>query len=145
MCSVDDGVDAGVTVATIDDTTWTSGVGTTWNVAGDGVQLNAPRTDDWMLTVVAQTDHDGNSVASAVSAEDFPIHVTLGTGDDGGFATLYPASGDSYTTTNGGAGELELLRMDQTVLIGCFSFTAGTDAGDEVSVDAGSIKARSAQ
>jgi hypothetical protein len=95
------------------------------------------------MSLVAQLDKDGETVKSMLDAETFPVHVALVSGLEGGWATLYPAEGsESFVTSNATGGTLEILRVDGGEdLVGCFEFVAGSDAGDTVTVDGGSMRA----
>lgn len=127
-------------LGTIEDKTWTP-TEITWTWAGDDVQINAPRTDGWQLSMVAMTDMDGVAVKDKMDGEEFPVHVALGA-EGGGIATLYPEDGGSYTSSNGAGGDLQLLRLDMDYgLVACFSFEAGGSDGSLVTLTDGAVRA----
>lgn len=88
----------------------------TWRLAGAAIQLNASGADGSSMSVVLQTTTDGADAGDAAA----PFSVDLGDAG-GGFATYYPASGDSLTTgAAGGSGTFEVVTFGDTVAA-CFS------------------------
>lgn len=140
VCEIDD-IAVGRATGFIDDTPWEP-AGVTWTTAGTAIQLNAPPNNGWQLSLVAQTDRDGNPVADEVSAGNFPVHVTLAAGGEGGFATLYPSSGSSFNTGLAEGGHLQILRLDaDRGLVGCFSFEAASEDGAVATLSDGQVRA----
>jgi len=131
LCSTDpvDGV-----TATVNGDPW-SASGPTWDGSGGVVHLlNSDQGAGW-FSVVAQLTVDGLTLGEALDASEFPIEVTLKTGDEGGFAIWYTSDGDTYSTTQGGEGTLYLSALDGDQLTGCMSFTAGPGGADVVFED----------
>ena len=140
VCTIDD-IAVGRAKGFIDDLAWEP-AGVTWTTAGTSIQVNAPPNNGWQLSLVAQTDRDGNAVADEVTAGNFPVHVTLGEGGDGGFATLYPSSGSSLSTGLAEGGHLQILRIDaDSGLVGCFSFEAASEDGAVATLSDGQMRA----
>lgn len=141
VCSVDN-VTPGTMAADINDVAWEAPE-TTWMYTGTSVQVNTGTADGWWVSLVAQTDHDGNTIQSQIDGDLFPIHVTLQGGEGGGFLTLYAdGSSDSYSSKNAGGGELELLRYEAgDTIVGCFNADTATDAGDTATLSAASFSA----
>lgn len=108
----------------------------TWTWAGSSLQVNSTASEGWLLSLVAQTDLDGQDLETAAAGE-LPIEVDL---MDGGFAVMYPDTGDSYASNKGAGGTLEITAIDDVVQ-GCFSFEAATAGGEALSVSAGAFHA----
>lgn len=136
-CDVPADLDAGAATAVLDGTAWESTA--TWVAQGESVQVNAAPADGWHVTLVARTTDDGETVKAALDAGAFPVVVTL-SDDGGGFATVYPADGDSYAS-DGGGGTLSITAFDGDVLDACFSFDAASDGGDPLPVTEGAVRA----
>lgn len=123
----------GVT-ATVNGDPWTAS-GPTWSDSGGVVHLlNSDQGAGW-FSVVAELTVEGVGLGDALDAGEFPIEVTLKTGDEGGFAIWYTEDGDSYATTQGGGGTLYLSALDGDQLTGCMSFTAGPSGGNVIFED----------
>ena len=141
VCSVND-VTPGTMGAEIDGVAWEAPA-TTWSYAGESVQVNSGTADGWRVSLVAQTDHDGNTIQSQIEGDHFPIHVTLQGGEGGGFLTLYAdGSSESFSSKNAAGGELELLRYEAgDTIVGCFNTDTATEAGDTATMSAASFSA----
>ncbi|MDP2310835.1 MAG: hypothetical protein Q8P18_32755 [Pseudomonadota bacterium] len=138
-CTPDAALDSGTAAAMVDDAAWSTTA--TWNWAGESAQITAAPADGWRFSVVGQLTDGGDTVKAAADAGGFPITVTLGeSGESGGFATVYPTDGDSYITANAAGGSLTITEVGED-LVGCFSFSAGTDGGDTVAIADGSVRA----
>jgi hypothetical protein len=133
-CTVD--AAEGTAVATVDGEAWEGG-GATWVWAGDSLQVNTVGAGSWWMSLVAQTTADGDTVKAAVDSGALPATIDLG--GDGGWATLYPADGASYSSRNG-SGELVIIEADDASVQACFTFEAAGD-GDPVVVEDGSLDA----
>ena len=133
-CSVD--AAAGTAAAVVGGEEWEGG-GATWVWAGESLQVNTVGAGSWWLSLVAQATTDGETVKAAVDAGALPATVDLG--GDGGWATLYPADGASYSSRNG-SGELVIVEADDTSVHACFTFEATGD-GAPVVVEEGSLDA----
>lgn len=140
VCTVDDAtITPGRAAATLDGEPWEP-VGVTWTYVGDDVQMNAPPSNGWQLSMVARTDRDGVSVREGIEAAAFPVHVALE--GDAGFATLYPSDGASLSTSNTTGGDLQILRLDaDNGLVACFSFEAASDEGNVATLEDGQMRA----
>jgi hypothetical protein len=130
-------LDDGVVAATVDSAPWESTA--TWLWQGGSLQLTAAPADGWNFTFVAQTLDGGDTVKDVVESGAFPVELTLESGADG-WAIAYPTDGDSYST-NAGNGTLTVTDFADDVLSACFAFTAATDGGDTVNVEAGAARA----
>ena len=136
VCSTDpvDGV-----TATVNGDAWSASA-PTWDSSSGVVHLlNSDQGAGW-FSVVAELTVEGTSVGEAMSNEDYPIEVTLKTGDEGGFAIWYTSDGDTYSTTQGGEGTLYLSALDGDQLTGCMWFSAGP-SGSNVTFEDGRFTA----
>jgi hypothetical protein len=129
-------VDAGTAVATLDGADWSTTA--TWTWSGESLQINAAPADGWNFSLVGQLTETGETVKAAADAGAFPITVPLG--QTGGWVTVFPTAGGSYHTKNAAGGILTVTAIGDE-LAGCFDFVAGTDGGDTVAVEDGSIQA----
>ena len=121
-------LDASQALATLDGEAWEGG-GTTWLMAGSSLQINTTRSSGWTLSLIAQHTADGTTLDEALAAGDFPIEVTLLTGEEGGWATMLPEEGLSFTTKETAGGSLTLSEQDDVHLRGCFAFEVAGDDG----------------
>lgn len=142
VCSVD-GVTPGILTGQIDGVDWAAEE-TVWMYAGESLQINTGTADGWRVSLVAQTDKDGNTIKAQMDAEAYPIHVILQGSEGGGFVTLYAdGSSDSYSSTNAAGGELELLRYEAgDTLVGCFNVDTATEAGETATLSGAAFGAR---
>ncbi len=124
----------GEVAASIDGSSWASTA--TWFEAGSSLQVNAESVDGWWFSMVLQTTEDGTAAVDATAAGEWPMAFDIGGG--GGWVTLYPDEGASYTSRDG-SGALTLV-SDEAGLAGCFSFEALGDEGT-VTVSDGSFVA----
>lgn len=108
----------------------------TWMLTATGLQVNAPPASGWRMTMVAQVTEQGQSVVDAVDSDAFPFTVELLTGQEGGFATLNPQSGDTYSTGNSKGGWVSFDAREGDALFGCFTFKA-SDNRDTVRAKGG--------
>jgi hypothetical protein len=140
-CTIEGELGAGRGAGTFAGESWEpSGVSFTW--AGASLQFNAPPHDGYSLTVVGMVDKDGATLEAAVAEEAYPIHVTLLDGADGGFATVYPDTGASFSTDLAEGGLLQVLREDADGgFVACFDFVVGNEAGETLVMDNGQIRA----
>lgn len=123
--------------ATIDAADWSGSASFLW--AGESLQLNTENAGAGWITMVAQGSSTGNSVQVDADAQAFPITVSL-VSSGGGFATYYPASGNSFSTNNAAGGSLSISNLDESTAEGCFRFEAAGDDGT-VTVEEGSFVA----
>ncbi len=129
--------DAGTAVATLDGAAWSTTA--TWTWSGESLQINAAPADGWSFSLVGQVTETGETVKAEADAGAFPITVPLG--QTGGWVTGFPAAGgDSYHTKNAAGGTLTVTAIGDA-LEGCFDFVAGTDGGDTVAIEDGSLQA----
>ncbi len=128
-CELGD-TESGAVVAVIDGVDWTST--TEFLEAGSSLQVNAPATGGWWFSMVLQTAADGGTAVDAVNGDAWPIAFDVG--GTGGWVTLYPEMGDSYTSRDG-AGDVTLVDAGDG-LAGCFAFDA-VGSGGTVSVTDG--------
>ncbi len=124
--------------ARVDGEEWSVG-GATWMEAGSSVQLTIPTSGGWGITLVAQTTLAGDSLSEALDAGTFPIEISLGS-EGGGFATIYPEEGLSYSSRTGSGGELVIHEVDEA-LEACFSFEALSTGGEAIDVSGGRVRA----
>ena len=113
--------------------------GANWMEAGSNVQIMIPTSGGWGITLVAQSTLSGESLSEALEAGVFPIEVSLGS-EGGGFATVYPEEGLSYTSKSGSGGELVIHGADEA-LEACFSFEAVSTDTVAIQVTGGSVRA----
>ena len=128
-CDLGD-TESGRVIAVIDGEDWAST--TEFLEAGTSLQVNAPTTGGWWFSMVLQTSSDGATAVDAVAAGVWPIVFDVG--GVGGWVTLYPETGDSYTSRDA-VGEVTLVGADDG-LAGCFAFDAA-GSGGTVSVTGG--------
>lgn len=135
-------VDSGAIEATVDGEDWEGGA-VTWLLAGSSLQINSASTGGWWLSAVAQETTTGGTLGDVLAAGDWPAVVDLPPeGGTGGWAIFYPESGDSFSTKQSTGGTLTIAAAaDGTDLLGCFAFTAADGGGDEVTVEAGQLRA----
>ena len=116
--------------ALIDNQEWTTET-VVWSESATGIQIILPPNDGYNITLVAQQNTEGTSIAEA----DFPLQVGLDA-QQGGWGILYEDS-DSHSTQDGGTGSLILETQDGDDLHGCFSFQI-----DDISIEEGFFSAQ---
>ncbi len=131
------GLANGQVTAVIDDADYAASA--VFTEAGSSIQVNLTPNAGWFSTVVLQVTEDGGDVATAVADAAWPIVVALG--GDGGWATAYPDSGESFRTEADGGTMTLVEPPDDVTLAGCFSFTGTSEAGATVSVTEGQFVA----
>jgi hypothetical protein len=132
------GLASGAIRATLDGAAWDGGE-TTWSLAGDSVQILSASTGDWWMSAIVQETDSGALAGDALG--DLPQTFDLSAEAIGGFATFYPAAGESYSTRQASGGTLTIDAQNGDDLLGCFAFTAANAAGDEVVVKSGLFRA----
>jgi hypothetical protein len=132
------GLAAGEITAQVDGAAWQGGAAT-WGMAGSSLQLNSASAGDWWLSAVAQETVDGLDLEAALAS--LPAEIELAPDGLTGWATFYPASGDSFSTKQASGGLLVLDAVEGGELTGCLSFTAADASGVEVVVREGRFKA----
>jgi hypothetical protein len=95
--------------------------GVTWLLAGSSLQINTEPAGGYNLSIVAQTTTSGLALDEAL--DQLPAEVSL-TSDGGGWALVYPESGDAYSTDAAAGGTLSLTAREGDDLLGCLSFEA---------------------
>ena len=137
VCPTLDNLESGIMDGTLDGAAWTTS-GTTWAWTGDSLQLGTPATDGWLLSVVLQDSVNGETARAAVEGE-LPATFTLKTGAEGGWAVLYPDTGDSFSTQDTAGGSLSVTAYDAAAE-GCLDFTA-SDGDTTVALSGGRFRA----
>ena len=121
-CIVPDMVD-GALSGSIDDADWdVTGVSYLWS--GSSLMVNAPSTSGYWMSAVLQKDSDNVAIDESITV-DRALQVTLDSTGTSGWVTIYPPSGNSYTTKAGGGTMSVTLNSDDT-LTGCFSVDAAS-------------------
>jgi hypothetical protein len=98
--------------------------GATASMTGESWRVTAPRSDDWTLSVVAQTTPTGATLADVLEQGVFPIEVPLAGAAAGGWALMYHATDGTFSSQDAETGTLSLEGDDGEALWGCLSFTA---------------------
>ncbi len=131
-CVVPGDLGEGELRATVDGADWRTGTAA-WLMAGSSLQVNTEAEDGWRLTVVGQSTEEGQAVEDAMTTRIVPFTIPLETGEEGGWATLYPDDGDSFATESGGGGQFVVVDLEADLLTACFWFPA-TDGEASVEV-----------
>lgn len=127
----------GVMEATIDGQPWSTDAAT-WSETGSSLNVNVNRTDGYTISMVLQSAIDTRNVLDMLDLDDLPIEVTLGEGEDGGWAVVYiEGESQSYATNNGAGGVLTIVERDGDQLLGCVHFGASTNDGVSMSLEEG--------
>ncbi len=123
--------------ATIDGQAWSTAAAT-WSETGSSLNVNVDRTDGYTISMVVQSAIDSRNVLDLLDQDDLPIEITLGEGEDGGWAVVYvEGQSTSYSTTVGAGGSMSIVEQEGDQLAGCVSFGASTNDGDELQLTDG--------
>ena len=131
-CKAPTDLRGGVMEATIDGQAWSTLVAS-WSETGSSLNINVDRTDGYTISMVLQTIMDGRNVLDLLDQDELPFDVTLGDGEDGGWAVVYvEGESGSYSTTEGVGGSITIAEREGDQLLGCLYFGAGSNAGETV-------------
>ena len=119
ICPPTDDLAAGEVSATVNGVPWTAPDGA-WFWAGTNLQAVTGTHDGWRLSMLGQRTTADETVRDAVSAATFPIEIPLTSGAEGGWAILYPESGDSFASERAAGGTWYITAVDGDELHGCF-------------------------
>lgn len=114
--------DLGSIEGEIDGEPWTSsGASYHWT---SGLDLDAPATGGWTLSLIAQTTTDGQALQEAVDGEAFPFDVSLAGASAGGWVLMYHAEDGTFNSQDAASGSIRFEENDGEGLWGCLSFSA---------------------
>ena len=129
-CQAPDDLAAGSLEATIDGQAWST-TAASWSATGSSLNVNVDRTEGYTISMVVQSAIDTRNVLDLIDQDDFPIEITLGEGEDGGWAVVYvEGQSTSYSTTEGAGGSMTIAERSGDQLMGCVAFAANTNDGD---------------
>jgi hypothetical protein len=110
--------------ASVDGREW-AGSGGTWMETGSSIQITIESASDLNLTLRGIRNSNGDSVAEAVSAGNFPVVVDLDGEDGSGSIMDLRNQADSYGSGQpGGSGMMSILGVEGGILTACFFFSA---------------------
>ena len=133
-------LDPGWIEARVGGRDWIGGT-TTWTLAGSSLQINSVSAGGWFVSFVVQAASDGAPIADALDEGAFPIAIRLEPTGDGGWATMYPDTGSSFSTRLGEGGTMTVEAYDGAELQACFDFHAMSNDDDDLDVTRGQLRA----
>jgi hypothetical protein len=131
---------SGIASASVDGREW-AGSGGTWMETGSSIQITIESASKLNLTLRGIRNSNGDSVAEAVGAGNFPVVVDLGGEDGTGSIMDLRNQADSYGSGQpGGSGTMSILGLEGSTLTACFSFDAVNNDAEIMSVDDGKVQ-----
>ena len=111
--------------ASVDGREW-AGSGGSWMETGSStIQITIESASDLNLTLRGIRNSNGDSVAEAVNAGNFPVVVDLDGEDGSGSIMDLRNQADAYGSGQpGGSGMMSILGVESGVLTACFFFSA---------------------
>lgn len=130
----------GVATGIVDGREW-AGSGGTWMETGTSIQITIESASKLNLTLRGIRNSNGDSVAEAVGAGNFPVVVDLDGEDGSGSIMDLRNQADSYGSGQpGGSGMMSILGMDGSALTACFSFSAVNNDSQIMTVTDGKVQ-----